>query len=208
MFRIAIACLVICLAGCKSGLACEGKTTIFEDSFTDDTGGWEVGSHYSISNGELNIKFPPDRNGWGITNGTFQAKEADICIDFEYPKSGLDLVPGLGVSFWEQGIDKGWYIAVLYSDGYLAVSRNVNRQWSTIVNQAVSGVNKGPAGKNWVRVTLRGDKVLVFVNGIKIKEFRAQSPSQEAKFGIMALRKKNGVDQILTVAHYKVTSVD
>jgi hypothetical protein len=90
----------------------------------------------------------------------------------------------------------------------LAVSRNVNRQWSTIVNQAVSGVNKGPAGKNRVRVTLRGDKVLVFVNGIKIKEFRAQSPSQEAKFGIMALRKKNGVDQILTVAHYKVTSVD
>lgn len=208
MLRFLAACLALCFAGTGSGLACEGKTTIFEDSFTDETGGWEAGTFYSIDKGELNIKFPSDRGAWVVLNGTFAVKNADICVDFEYPKSGLDLVPGLGISFWAQGTEKGWYIAVLYNDGTLVVMRNVSGQWGTIVSQTVSGVNKGPSGKNRVRVTLKDDRVLVFVNGAKVKEFRAQSPLQDAKFGVIALRKKNGVDQILTVRHYKVTSVD
>jgi hypothetical protein len=208
MLRLIGFCLALHLAACGTVFACEGKTTIFEDNFQDDSGGWEAEAFYSIQNGAMSIKFAPDRAGWGVTNGTFMAKNADICVDFQFPDKGLDLIPGLGLSFWQQDLDKGWYVAVLYEDGTLAVSRNFHRQWSTIFNQSGTNVHRGPGAKNRVRVTLKDDRVTVYVNDGKVKQFRAQPPPSESKFGIMSTRRKNGLEQVFLVTHYKVSSPD
>src|SRR5690242_10398798 len=83
--------------------ACEGKRTIFEDHFADDTNGWQAGSYWTISGGMLNITLAPDRNAWIVINGGFEFKEADVCVDLVFPSSGAENYPNMGLNFWMVG---------------------------------------------------------------------------------------------------------
>src|SRR5690349_16153142 len=69
---------------------CEGQkgSVIFEDDFTDDTGGWaddpRVIANFGNSGFTLHIQEP--WTNWYFSNLTFTATEGDFCVEAVMPK--------------------------------------------------------------------------------------------------------------------------
>ena len=87
-------------------MACEGQpgNEIFADTFPDDTGGWEMyKDRTSVEPPELLITLPQS-DGWGTSthNLTFEAVEADYCVEFLLPTEPIpsDSYTGGGLQFW------------------------------------------------------------------------------------------------------------
>src|ERR1700752_2113897 len=90
--RLALATLL------QSGLilgamACEGQSgnAIFEDTFPDDSGGWEFTSdRTSVVPPNFLVTLPAgEGTGTSSLNLTFEATEADYCAEFACPQEPL-----------------------------------------------------------------------------------------------------------------------
>ena len=77
------------LAGmnCAPALACDDQAgqTIFEDSFPDDTGGWEIFQNGKVEPPEYVLTLPAGWTQDWAFNQTFNATEGDYCMQFRMP---------------------------------------------------------------------------------------------------------------------------
>jgi hypothetical protein len=196
---------------CSAALACDGQVgkVIYEDTFADDSGGWD------LTAGSTSIKPPnfiitPNSKitGLGSEVLTFRATDADFCAEVNLPKSiAADNEVSFGLMFWAVDYNNYW-MAMLVSDGRIILWQKSNGTW-----QSVASVPNAPGFKpdadavNAVRVTTAGGKIRVSLNGQLVKAIRAQIPDGSFRFGVFGQVDK-GVDNAppILVKSFKVTS--
>jgi hypothetical protein len=196
---------------CGGALACEGQVgkVIYEDTFTDDSGGWDMTAGVTAIK-PPNFIFTLDSKTTGVGSEvlTFHATDGDFCTEFVLPKSiAPDNKFGFGIIFWAPDYNTYW-MAMLSSDGSLGLYSRANNAWQTIVNVPNAPGFKGDADAvNALRVTTTGGKISMFLNGQAVKAIRAQVPDGALRFGMHAQLDK-AADTIppILVKSFKVTS--
>jgi hypothetical protein len=205
-----LAMIVQVLTG-GAAFACDGQVgkVIYEDTFTDDSGGWDITAGVTaIKPPNFVITFDSKNAGVGSEVLTFHATEADFCSEFALPKSiAPDNKFGFGIIFWGPDYSSYW-MAMLSSDGSVGLYSRANNTWQTVVNVPNAPGFKGDADAiNALRVTTIGGKISLYLNGQPVKAIRAQIPDGALKFGVHAQVDK-GADGIapIVVKSFKVTS--
>jgi hypothetical protein len=196
---------------CSAAIACDGQVgkAIYEDTFADDTGGWEITPPVATVKPPdfvfaLNSKF----SGIGIQVLTFHATEADYCAEVTVPKSiAPDNKYGFAIQFWAVDYNNLW-MAMLSSDGTAGLYTRTNGAWQTVVAiPNAPGLKPEANAVNALRVTTTGGKISIYLNGQLAKAVRAQVPEGNLRFGMYSQMDK-GVDGSppILVKSYKVTS--
>jgi hypothetical protein len=196
---------------CGSAVACEGQVgnVIFEDTFPDDTGGWDFTPPATAVN-PPNFVFTLSSKLTSVAsqNLTFHATDADYCAEVILPKSlAPDNTYGFGVEFWAVDYNNFW-MAMLASNGSIALYSRTNGVWQTIeMVPNAPGLKPEPDAVNALRVTTVGGKISIYLNGQLVKAVRAQIPQGNLRFGMYSQIDK-GVDGAapILVKTYKVTS--
>lgn len=194
---------------CASARSCEGQVgkTIYEDTFEDDSGGWDISQPLSaIKPPNLLITLNGNTTNVGSQVLTFHAKEADFCLEGTIPKPPApDNSFALGLEFWATDYRNLW-LAMMASDGTVSLFSEANGVWTSIAKVPNAPGFKAD-GPNALRVTTLGGKIAIFLNDQPVKKIRAQIPEGEFRFGVYGQLDK-GTDGAppITFSSYKVTS--
>lgn len=209
MKRLFLAAVAFPALMSASALACSGQVgkTIYEDTFADDSGGWELVPPFGTIK-PPNFVFTFNANSFAVLSQvlTFHAKEADFCVEGLIPKAlAPDNNVSLGLEFWATDYRNYW-LALVASDGTVTLYTMTNGAWNTVFKVPNAPGFKAD-GPNAVRVTTLGGKVAIFLNGQPVKTVRAQIPDGDLRFGIYGQLDK-GADGAppLIATSYKVTA--
>lgn len=192
--------------------ACTGQVgaVIFQDSFADDSGGWDVAPPEATVVPPAFI-FALDAKVSNVSahNLTFNATDGDYCMDFVLPPP---IAPNnqiyAGLEFW--ATDYGnFMMAQLGSDASFGLYKLASGKWTTIAGiQNVPGFNSGSNATNSLRVTALSGTITMYLNGTQVKVIRAQEPTNPAlQFGMYA-QDTTAVDNApkIQITNYSVTA--
>jgi hypothetical protein len=196
--------------------ACDRQTgkVIFEDKFTDDSGGWAFGknSGLALKAPGATLALPATEEGatWWSLDATFNATQGDFCVEMSFPANAVQLDADIGVVFLATGARKFWTASV-YTNGVVALSKLANNQLSSVWTTAAANnlVKTGLTDVNSVRAVVKGGSITVIVNGQTVKSVRAAMPGGDLKFGFMGNYNKRSATPVFFPVHsYKVTAVE
>jgi hypothetical protein len=193
------------LLAANAAIACQGKTVLFEDKFEDNTGGWDPFPSVTFENSAMNIRMAKGRNTYQEQNVAFAFRDADICVEAVFPATESNDVVGL--EFWASDY-MNCYMFWVAQDGAAGISRLVNGNWTKIHEQEMNVVKKTAGASNLLRVTLKGNLISMYVNGVKYRDQRAQAPTTETRFGFWTEGREIEDVQMYTFKNFKVTSAD
>ena len=194
-------------------MACPGQTgkVIFEDTFTDDSGGWQHGAPDSeIKDGSLWLRPNPrgmTEKGRNInsTVRTFSATDGDYCVEFIVPKpvaADNDFMTGL--VFW-QSSSTDEYLWAVYTDGTTQLNKLAANKWTRIFSDNTGKLEPGSTAS--LRVIAKDGKLTLFVGSKQVKVIRAQTPTGDLNFGVLAeVEKLSDANPVLQVKSFKVTT--
>ena len=196
-----------------TAMACPGQTgkVIFEDTFTDDSGGWQLGAPDSeIKDGSLWLRPNPrgmTEKGRNInsTVRTFSATDGDYCVEFIVPKpvaADNDFMTGL--VFW-QSSSTDEYLWAVYTDGTTQLNKLAANKWTRIFSDNTGKLEPGSTAS--LRVIAKDGKLTLFVGSKQVKVIRAQTPTGDLTFGVLAeVEKLSDANPVLQVKSFKVTT--
>ena len=194
-------------------MTCPGQTgkVIFEDTFTDDSGGWQLGAPDSeIKDGSLWLRPNPrgmTEKGRNInsTVRTFSATDGDYCVEFIVPKpvaADNDFMTGL--VFW-QSSSTDEYLWAVYTDGTTQLNKLAANKWTRIFSDNTGKLEPGSTAS--LRVIAKDGKLTLFVGSKQVKVIRAQTPTGDLAFGVLAeVEKLSDANPVLQVKSFKVTT--
>ena len=146
--RFGCLAMIFEVLACGGALACEGQVgkVIYEDTFTDDSGGWDMTAGVTaIKPPNLIFTLNSKTTGVGSEVLTFHATDGDFARNSFLPKSiAPDNKFGFGIIFWAPDYNTYW-MAMLSSDGSLGLYSRANNAWQTIVNVPNAPGFKGDA---------------------------------------------------------------
>jgi hypothetical protein len=210
-FGLALSALISVFAstGAARAASCDDQRgkVIYEDTFTDDSGGWEADSNTKAGGSNYMINLATPHDVWQSLNATFNASEADYCMEFVVPKSvAPDNPVQVGLAFWAPDYDN-YYLASVWSDGTALVVKKTNKKWSTLASKLTDPGLKITEGSTAViRVHAADNMITLSVNGIELKKIRAQMPSGALRFGIyLETMKDNPGNVDVDVKRFRIT---
>jgi hypothetical protein len=210
MVRSLIAVLALLLGVVSDArAACEGQagTTIFDDNFADDSGGWEL-TTWKVQPPVIVGDLTPQFTSNATLNTTFNATDGDYCTEVQLPAAPVKDNPvSAGLLFL--GTDyNNIFLALIGSNGLIALYKRVSGNYSVIYTaQDSNAVNTTPDSVNAIRVTVKEGKITLFVNGKQLKVVRAQIPTGPLRFGMYVQVDKAVQSQVdVDFKSYKVTS--
>jgi hypothetical protein len=193
--------------------ACPGQTgkVVFEDTFTDDSGGWALGApDTEVKEGALWLRPNPrgiTEKGRNIstTVRTFSATDGDYCLEFVVPKpvaADNDFMTGL--VFWQVS-NTDEYLWAIYTDGTTQLTKLTAGKWTRIFSDKLDKLEPGTVAT--VRVVAKDGKLTLFVGNKQVKVVRAQTPSGELAFGVLAeVEKLSDANPLVQIKSFKVTT--
>jgi hypothetical protein len=211
--RLLFSALTVLFLLNATAMACPGQTgkVIFEDTFTDDSGGWQLGAPDSeIKDGSLWLRPNPrgmTEKGRNInsTVRTFSATDGDYCLEFIVPKpvaADNDFMTGL--VFW-QSSSTDEYLWAVYTDGTTQLNKLAANKWTRIFSDNTGKLEPGSTAS--LRVIAKDGKLTLFVGSKQVKIIRAQTPTGELTFGVLAeVEKLSDANPVLQVKSFKVTT--
>jgi hypothetical protein len=162
--------------------ACPDKGSIFQDSFTDQSGGWENDPGMKFGSTGLQVAVAPGKVSDAELNATFYATDGDFCTDAVFPK----VVPNtafVGLIFWATDYNN-YYMFQITTAGRAQFYRRLNGNWISIFDAANPAIKTAAAAANEIRVVAKNNMSTFYVNGQKITNMRGQPPqSPNARFG-------------------------
>jgi hypothetical protein len=188
MLRTFSVVVALQLVAWNSVWACTGQvgTAIFQDKFTDDSGGWDESP-------PLNVVVPPafvftlDANDTGVAsqNLTFNATDGDYCMDFILPPAiSANNQMYAGLEFWAADYNNNMQVFVA-SNGSVTLGKQTSGNWAVISSVPNAPFNSTTNAVNSLRVTALAGTITVYLNGTQLKTVRAQEPTNPSlKFGI------------------------
>lgn len=215
MLRVLFGVVALALFA-PGALACDGQTgkVIFEDKFTDDSGGWTFGGNSGVALKAPGATLTTDvSEGYGSQNAlnqTFTATQGDFCVEMSFPADAAQLEAKIGVQFLAADYQNNW-AALVHADGTVGLYKMVNNQfsvvWLTAANNSL--VKTGPTDVNSVRAVVKNGMITVIVNGQTVKSVRAQIPTGDLKFGFHGQYHNPSAKPVsFPVRSYKVTAVE
>lgn len=182
-------------------------TVIFEDSFADDSGGWPSDPDIKIGGGTFAMHMGPKYANWANLNNTFNASDADYCMEVVVPKSiAADNPVVVGLIFWATDYDN-FYVVDTLSDGHADIYRKTAGKWAMVADLTNPSIKADVGSVAAIRVQAMGNLIAPSINGIDLKKIRAQMPSGALRFGFyMQSTNDNpapGVD--VNIKRYRVT---
>ena len=171
-----------------SGWACTGQvgTVIFQDKFTDDSGGWDEYPPQSAVVPPAFV-FTLDANNASATsqNLTFNATDGDYCMDFILPPAiAADNQMYVAMVFWAADYNNNMQVLVA-SNSSVTLGKLTSGTWTAISTvQNAPAFNSKANAVNSLRVTALASTITVYLNGTQIKTVRAQEPTNPSRFGI------------------------
>lgn len=210
MFRtILIASALYLGLGPAAMAACKGQTgtSIFEDTFSDDSGGWELTQGVEIVPPALLLTASPSTAS--TLNLTFNAVSGDYCATFKLPTPPADNRVGAGLFFWAKDY-KNLMLFIIYTDKTVGLYKSTEGAWTTVYSAAgVAGVGTGPSALNTMRVIAKDGKITLLLNDAQLKVVRAQIPTGSLRFGAYTeIQKPADSAPAVEVTSYAVTSVN
>lgn len=183
--------------------ACNGKSTILEDSFADDTGGWESDPVMKFENGAMAVTPTATGTVFRELNAGFLAKELDFCVDTVWPDK-IDNAPAFGLIFWAPDY-RNHFLAQIDTKKQASLHRYTNEVWAMIWRGDVASIKNGPGEANNLRVVAKDNLITFYVNGEKVKATKAQMPKLESRFGVYLQRGKGVEGQVFRFKNFKAT---
>ena len=169
------------LAACKLG-----PTAAFADDFKVPDPSWNGLDDDEVfyADGRLVIRAQEDKLSRVLNLGLVY-KDISVCADIVSPtdfKTENDTAGG--IIFWASGFGNNYY-ARIYPDGSYSINRMVDSAFVTVAAKTSSpAVNKGPGAQNRLKVVLNGSLGTLYVNDVKICEFRGQPPAIGSSIGL------------------------
>lgn len=200
---LAIASLFVANFG--PAMACDGDKIIFEDKFDDDAGGWSIKETIEVKDGVFVFKLPADDMQSNL-NVTFTVKDADICAEAVWPQGGDQPVLGAGLLFW--GVDnRTYYQFGILNTGRFWIARKQAGAWLGTIATNISSpaIKKSPGAANTLRVDAKGNQLIFYINGTKVRELRGQAPEGGWRFGISGDNFDDKKDATVLFTNMKVT---
>jgi hypothetical protein len=188
---------------------CDGQKgkVIYEDTFADDSGGWTVDTDLKVGGGTYAVHLDPKYTTWTDLNSTFDASEADYCVEAVMPKSvAPDNAVSIGLVFWATDYDNK-YVMQMDSTPQAALWRTTNGKWTQIGDLTNPTLKPEVGSVMAIRVVAANNLIAPSVNGVELKKIRAKMPSGTLKFGLYVQTDKDNPGLDLTVKRVKVTEV-
>jgi TIR domain len=180
-----------------SSAACKPESASFYDDFHKPDPGWNliIGDSQYYAEGQLILK-PNPTEAFLVKYLSLRYENATICAHIKSPPQlkALDADANGGVVFW--ATDNDHYVANIWPDGTYAILRKFNGEYSYLVprtknEQIKSGIN----AVNEVRVVLVDNFGALFINNVKVQEFRGQPPKGGGAVGLRAQSEPTGSDE-------------
>jgi hypothetical protein len=215
MLRILFAAATAVALCAPAAFACEGQTgkVIFEDKFTDDTGGWTLGAPDSeIKNGSLllhaNAHGVDEKNTSSVAiNVTFPAGDGDYCMEFVLPKQvAPDNDVATAMVFWISNASR--FSFAIWTDKSAVLGKFSGDKWDYPFSEKQNAAIKlEPNAVNILRVVAKENKLTLFINGSQVKVIRALMPAGELHFGITStVQKASDANPVVEVKSFKLTT--
>ena len=202
---LGLAMASVFVAGGGQAMACDGSKIIFEDTFDDDAGGWSIKETIEVKDGAFVFKLPADDMQSNL-NVTFMVEDADICAEAVWPQGGDQPVLGAGLLFW--GVDnRTYYQFGVLNNGRFWIARKQGGAWLGTIAANISSpaINKSPGASNTLRVDAKGNSLIFYINGTKVRELRGQAPSGGWRFGLSGDNFDDKKDATVLFTNMKVT---
>jgi hypothetical protein len=182
-------------------------SVIFEDTFADDSGGWPSDPDIKIGGGTFKMHMDPKYSNWAVLNNTFNASDADYCMEVVVPKSiAADNTVSVGLIFWATDYDN-LYVVDIGSDGHADIYRKMAGKWGMIADLTNPAIKADVGSVAVIRVQAMGNLIAPSINGVDLKKVRAQMPSGALRFGFYTEASKDnpapGIDD--TIKRFRVT---
>jgi hypothetical protein len=178
-------------ATCKPGAAS------FYDDFHKEDRGWNfiTGDVIHYADGQLVVTPHPNRS---ITPEylSLRYENATVCSHIKSPPqvTAMDQTSG-GVVFWATNTSN-FYTAQIRPDGDYWIGRLINGNWINVIprtkNESIKG---GTNAVNEVAVTLVNNFGALFVNNVKVQNFRGQPPKGGGAIGLHAESEQAASDE-------------
>ena len=198
------------LLALASAYACDAQPgkVIFEDSFADDSGGWQQTPPQATIRPPAFV-FAVDAKYVSMSshNLTFHATEGDFCVEAALPRAvAADDIPIFGIEFWATDY-RNYMLLQLSAKGEVALWNRTGEQWREIFTVAnAAGFKSEPEAINALRFNAMGGKITSYLNGKQVKVTRAQFPTGNMKFGIYSGWDKKAAHPAIKVTSFKVTT--
>jgi hypothetical protein len=194
MLKLGLAATLLLLALMQTSAYaanCEGQKgrVIFEDDFTDDSGGWvaDRGANWDASFGksELTLHIQGPTVWWVFWNLTFTTSEGDFCVEAVVPKSVAGIATRSGLIFWAKDV-QNFYVLVIGPDGAVALWRKDAGNWGILLDWLKPKIQPESGSVAALRAVVKANLITASVNGVEVKKLRAQRPDGNLKFGVYA----------------------
>lgn len=167
--------------------ACDGdKVLLAEDFKTADASWGAQNDNFAIKDGAAVIKADSQR-GYKALDNAFLFDDADICVTVTALDIGKPEASAGGLVFWAQDYRNAYFL-LLATNGYYKIGRLMDGAWVnapldwTQSDAIVQGVNK----PNVLGLTIKGQSLMVSINGKPGAVLRAQSPETSSLMGLYA----------------------
>jgi len=176
---------------------CQGKV-LFEESFRKPDPAWNLGPEATLGDGKLSIKLLPDKVTLAQYQGDIFPDGTEICGTFKLTSAGQPSDPEdlhyAGIVFWAK--DYSSYHVLFVSElGKFRVLRQLtaDRFLEPIPWQDSSAINKGIGQPNALRIAIKKNQALIYVNGKEVGKVSGQTPEGGNLIGFWATcAKKSG----------------
>jgi hypothetical protein len=178
--------VVLLAATPPAAASCDTQTgdTIFDDTFQDDKGGWDLRPPQSkIVPPRLLLAADPEDTVESHVL-TFNAGDGDYCAEFSMPQTSSGTLVSFGLVFWATRSDTiMWHI---FSNRTAQLSRYVGG-WSygPSIND-LDGLRLEPGAVNTIRVLVDGEQVTLLLNEAELNTVRVQRPKGPLLFGVFS----------------------
>ena len=177
----------VAAAGCKLDLP-----AVFADDFKSADPAWLLDARTdSHVDGELALN-PTDDVSSRVLYPPLRFKNVTICARVKSPPQlgALDGRADAGVLFWATDLNN-LYNAAIHPDGTYSIYRMVSSDWKQVTARtAFESIKTGPGAVNEIQVTTKDNAGTLWINGVKVQDFRGQPPRDGSMIGVYAASNK------------------
>jgi hypothetical protein len=166
----------------KVGVAseCQGKV-LFEDNFKRADPAWLFGPEGTVADGKLSIKLEPNKAANSQYQGDVFPDGTQICVTLKLVSAAQPSDPqdphSAGIIFWAKDYTS-YQILLVSDDGKFIVIRHLtsDRQITPIPWQDSAAINKGVGQLNALRILIKGNQAILYINGKEVGKVPGQTP--------------------------------
>ena len=197
------------LLAASPALACTGQSVHLEADFqTHDLAWGEEDARFQVLGGEAVLKPAPGTQTARWNRGV-NLTDLDGCVTILMPEATAEASRSYaGLLFWLE--DKNnFYEAVISPNGLFTVARKIRGKLveaAPVPWTKADALKLAPGEKNTLRVTLKGQMVVVRINDSEVARFHGQAPDGPSRIGLVAASSPD-VSNTWHLSDLKVTNV-